>query len=294
MPPSLFQVRHPVRRRIMNITLTLVGCALYALAVVLFIQPAQMMMGGVAGISLIVNRLTGFPMGVFITIVNIPLFIAGYKKMGKEFFFGSLIGMAVSSAFIDLFAYLIPQLDGLSSDRLLASVFGGVLSGAGLGLVMGAGASTGGTDIVALLINQKSEALSLGRVILISDICIVLIGVFILGDYMAALYTGVMMYASAATLDGVLYGVNVASVVLIITSKPEELTRAVIQTLERGITILPAKGGYTNRDTNVLLCSIGRRQLTLLKRIIRQVDPDAFFIVQEAKEVIGLGFKKLV
>jgi uncharacterized membrane-anchored protein YitT (DUF2179 family) len=294
MPTSLFQSPHPVRRRIGSIALILIGCSLYSIAIVLFIIPSQMMMGGVTGISLIINRLIGFPVGILIAIINIPLFLAGFKSMGRDFFIGSLIGMFFSSVLIDVYKALLPAMPEIVSDRLLASVLGGALSGVGLGLVMAAGASTGGTDIVALLLNKKAEGISLGRLILISDIIIVLVGVIILGDYMAALYTGVMMYASAAVLDGVIYGVNIASVVLIITSKPEEITSAVIETLERGVTILPAKGGYTNRDTNVLLCSLGRRQLGLLKRIIRQADPDAFFIVQEAKEVIGLGFKKLV
>lgn len=270
----------------------IVGCSFYALAVTLFISPNKLMTGGLTGIALITNRLLGFPVGIAIIVLNVPLFIMGFKILGKRFIAGSFAGMVISSILIDVFEKAIPAVEGLTDDRLLAACFGGAFMGIGLGLVLSAGSNTGGTDILAILIGKKAQSMPLGRLILMADIVIVSGGTMIFGDYIAALYTFVAMYISSAALDAVLYGANTASVAFIITAEREAVTNELIGGLKRGVTMLDARGGYTKKDTGLLICSIGRRQVAQLKKIVRESDPGAFVIISEAKEVMGNGFRE--
>lgn len=276
-----------------RIVLVSIGSIIYAAAVRFFFISANLMSGGVTGVSLILNRLFLLPVGIMMIVFNIPLFIFGYKKMGRDFFILSIIGAVFSSIAIDFFTIIVPDIPELYSDRLLASALGGAISGIGLGITIAVGGSTGGSDIVMLLFNRRSDSLSLGRIILIWDFAVILTGTVIFRDISAALYTIVAIYAASVSIDSVMYGVNVASVVFIVTKKPEPIMLALISELDRGLTIMNGKGGYTNTPQNVLMCAIGRRQLSHLKRIIRQNDPEAFVIVSNAKEVMGEGFKNL-
>lgn len=271
----------------------LLGSAVYAFSVTMFINHADLMMGGATGLSIVINRLTGFPVGIMVIAMNLPLFIVGAKDMGRDFLIGSLIGMIASSLLIDAFEYL-PQIHGLREERLLAAGVGGALCGAGIGLVMSAGGSTGGTDIVALLIGKRVQSVSVGRWILITDIIIILAGAVILQDYMAAIYSAVSMYISTTAVDGVLYGANMSVVAMIVTKKAKLLASSILKDINRGVTVLNARGGYTGEEQSVLMCAVGRRQLVALKRVVRQTDPDAFVIVSEAKEIVGNGFKETI
>jgi uncharacterized membrane-anchored protein YitT (DUF2179 family) len=273
--------------------LVFIGSVIYASAVRCFFIPANLMSGGVTGVSLILNRLFSLPVGIMMIIFNIPLFIFGFRKMGRDFFILSMAGAAVSSLAIDILGVILPDIPELYGDRLLASVLGGAISGIGLGITIAAGGSTGGSDIITLLFNRRLESLSLGRAVLILDLLIILTGTIIFRDISAGLYTVVAIYVVSVSIDSVLYGANIASVVFIVTKKPEPLTLALTNELNRGLTILNGRGGYTGSTQNVLICAIGRRQLSHLKRIIRLNDPDAFVIVSDAKEVMGLGFKNL-
>ncbi len=273
--------------------LVLIGAIIYAFAVTSFYVPANLMTGGLTGISLILNRLAGLPVGVMMIALNTPLFLLGFKKMGREFFVLSIVGVIFSSLFVDVFALFIPQIPALHGDRLLSAAVGGAVAGAGLGLTMAAGGSTGGTDIMGLLFSKKLEHLSLGRIIMFVDLIIIVAGVAIFRDIGAGLYTAVAMYLATAVIDSVLYGANIAIVMTIITKKPEPVTHAITQDLKRGVTILNGEGGYTGVPQNVLICAVGKRQLSQLKRIVRLADPGAFVIVNEAKEVMGHGFKPI-
>ncbi len=279
------------RRQIWRIALIILGAAIYALAVELFYVSAGLTTGGLTGVALILNKLIPLPVGVMVLAMNIPLFLLGYKSMGRYFFFTSLIGVVASSLAIDLFSVSLPVIPALTADRLLCSVLGGAMSGMGLGLVMAAGGSTGGVDIVGLLLSRKQDGLSLGRLIMLMDIVIVAANTLIFRDVAAALYTLIAMYLSGVVLDSVMYGANIASVTFIITKKSDEIAKTLIETLGRGVTILNGTGAYTGEPQSLLICAIGRRQLSHMKRLVRGCDPNAFIIVSEAREVFGNGFQ---
>ena len=279
------------RRQIWRIALIILGAAIYALAVELFYVSAGLTTGGLTGVALILHKLIPLPVGVMVLAMNIPLFLLGYKSMGRYFFFTSLIGVVASSLAIDLFSVSLPVIPALTADRLLCSVLGGAMSGMGLGLVMAAGGSTGGVDIVGLLLSRKQDGLSLGRLIMLMDIVIVAANTLIFRDIAAALYTAIAMYLSGVVLDSVMYGANIASVTFIITKKSDEIAKTLIETLGRGVTILNGTGAYTGEPQSLLICAIGRRQLSHMKRLVRGCDPNAFIIVSEAREVFGNGFQ---
>lgn len=279
------------RRQVWRILLILFGAVVYALAVELFYVAANLTTGGLTGVALILNKLLSLPVGTMVLVMNIPLFLLGYKSMGRYFFITSLVGVVASSVAIDIFSVSLPAISALESDRLLCSVLGGAMSGLGLGLVMAAGGSTGGVDIVGLLLSRKQDGLSLGRVIMLMDIVIVVANTLIFHDIAAALYTAIAMYLSSVVLDSVMYGANIASVTFIITKQAAEIAKTLIDTLGRGVTILNGTGAYTGEPQSLLICAIGRRQLSHMKRLVLGCDPNAFIIVSEAREVFGKGFK---
>jgi uncharacterized membrane-anchored protein YitT (DUF2179 family) len=282
-----------LKNLLLHALLVVLGAAIYAVAVSCFYVPAKLMSGGATGIALILNRLFSIPVGVVMIVTNIPLFFLGYRKMGREFFILSIVGVVSSSLLIDFFSLIIPEIPALYSDHLLSAALGGAIAGVGLGMSIAVGGSTGGSDILALLFNKHVESISVGRIILITDLVIILTGAAIFRDISAALYTFVAMYAASVALDSVLYGANIASLVFIVTQKPEPVSLALMQDLDRGLTVMNGRGGYTGAPQNVLICAIGRRQLSRLKRIVKLNDPGAFVIVSEAKEVMGEGFKRL-
>ena len=273
-----------------NILMILVGAAIYAASVEWFYIPADLTTGGLTGIALILNKLFSLPVGMLVLIMNVPLFLLGGKRIGKVFFLASLLGVVTSSILIDSFAAWLPPMTFLDNDRLLCSIMAGIGSGVGLGLVMSAGGSTGGSDIISLLISRSHEHLSVGRLIMIIDIIIVAANSIIFRDISAALYTGIAMYLSGEVIDSLMYGANIATVAFIITKQKEAVSKELIETLDRGVTILNGTGAYTGTDQSVLICAVGRRQLTTLKRLVRQSDPNAFVILSEARDVIGAGF----
>lgn len=268
----------------------ILGSALYALALELFIVQSNLLSGGITGIGIIFNRLFGAPIGVMIIILNLPLFIWGFKDMGREFLVGSIVGTAATSLLIDLFALVMPDMPMLADDRLLAAGVGGALSGGGLGLIIAAGGSSGGTDILGIILNRRVETISLGRLILIADVLIVTAGVLLFKDILAALYTLVYMYITTVALDAVVYGAKQSLVSYIVTQKPQEVSAAIIERLDRGVTILDAKGAYTGNPQGVLMCAVAKRQLPRLKKVVKEADIGAFVIVSEAKEIMGNGF----
>ena len=282
-----------LRRYIWRALLILLGAALYAFGVEMFYAPAGLTTGGLTGISLILNKLVHLPVGVMTFVMNIPLFFLGYKSMGRFFFVLSVVGVLASSLWIDLFAVILPAVPAFADDRMLCCVLGGAITGLGLGVIMAAGGSTGGTDIVGLLLSRKHEELSLGRVILITDVVIVVANTVIFKDLSAAGYTAIAMYIATVVIDAVMYGANIASVALIITKKTDEIADLLIHSLQRGVTILNGTGAYTHTPQSMLVCAVSRRQLSHMKQLVRMHDPNAFIIITEAREVLGNGFKAM-
>ena len=266
-----------------------VGSTLFALGFALFLEPNQIHAGGVSGLSLLIAAALGRgSVGLISLIINIPLFILGYRHIGRRFFYGSLLGMALSSVLIDVFA-AIPMVD---TEPLVSVLFGGALCGFGLGLVFHAGASTGGTDIAGRLLKRKFRSFSMGRLMMSMDLVTVVLTAVVFRDVNKALYSALTLYVTSKVMDSVLYSFDYSRVALIVTDEYEAVARAVDEKLDRGVTFLRAQGYYTRQDKFVLLCAIKKQQLPELKDLVAELDPNAFVILQDAHQVLGDGFKR--
>ena len=281
--------KHPIFRQLKHILFVAVGCAVFALGFDLFLEPNHINVGGVSGIGQLLTHLTGFgSVAIWSLLINVPLFLISIRGVGKKFFVGSLLGMLLSTLFLGWFAVLpIPQ-----TDPLLACLYGGVLTGFGLGLVFVSGASTGGVDIVARLLRPTFPHLPIGRIMLFIDVFTVALTGVVFGDINKALYSAVTLYVCDMVLDGVVYGLDYSTVALIISDHHEAICKAITDKLDRGITILKGQGYYTGQDKQVLLSAIKKRQAAELKELVMEVDPNAFIILQEAHQVLGDGFKR--
>ena len=275
-------------RRLLLVT---VGSVIFALGFDLFLEPAGFTCGGVSGIAMLIVYATQskwLTVGILSALINIPLFFFGYRQIGKYFFFGSMVGMAVTSVCFDLFALLpVPEVE-----PLIACIFGGVMIGVGLGIVFIGGASTGGVDIVARLLKLKFRNFPIGKILLAMDLCTAVVTGIVYGELNNTLYSAITLFLSSAVLDKVVYGLDYAKVALIISDRYEEIAKAIDEQLDRGLTMLQGKGYYMRSDKYVLLSAVKRKQLAQLKELVMTIDPCAFIILQDAHQVLGDGFKR--
>ena len=269
------------------IVCTVIGSTLFALGFALFLVPNNINTGGVSGLAMILRKLLGFgSVGALTMAINIPLFLLGGAKIGKQFFWGSLIGMVVSSVMIDVFGYIPVS----PSETMIGALYGGVLCGAGLGMVFVAGASTGGSDIMVRLLKKKYRNVPIGRISIMFDATVVLLTGLVFQDISKALYSGIVVFVCGQVIDAVVYRFDYSRVALIISKEHEAIVKAIDRKLERGATYLHGAGSYTKQDMEVVLTVVRKGQLAELKELVMDVDPNAFVIVQEAHQVLGDGF----
>ena len=265
------------------------GSAIFALGFDLFLMPHQFGAGGVSGLAVVIHALIPVvSVGVISLIVNIPLFIAGYRVVGRKFFVGSLAGMLISSVLIDVFAYL----PAVKTEPLLGAIFGGLLVGGGCGIVLMQGASTGGVDIAARLMKYKFRELPIGKLMLMVDMCIAIITGIAFRDLNKVLYCIVALFVSSEATDAVVYRLDYSYVAMIISNYDEQIRDAIDLKLERGCTYLKGEGSYTHQEKNVIYCAIKRQQIAELKEIVMGIDANAFLVLQEAHQVLGEGFER--
>ena len=265
------------------------GAVLYALAFDWFVAPNQIAMGGVTGLAQIVNALLPMlPVGVLTIVINVPLFLAGWRLLGGHLLVSSLFAMAVSSVAIDVIAWLVAF---QPMDPMLACVFGGVLMGGSLGIVFQQGATTGGTDLIARLVKLKLPWISMGNMLLVIDTAVVVLVALAFGNLTTALYGFIAQVVCAYVTDMVLYGLDTAKVAYIISEKAHEISDSIVGQMDRGVTVLPGKGAYSGENKLVLMCAFKQKEIVNLKEIIFEIDPKAFIIVCDAHEVTGNGFK---
>ena len=263
------------------------GAVIYALAFDWFVAPNQIAMGGVTGLAQIVNALVPvLPVGVLSILVNVPLFLAGWRLLGGRLLVSSLYAMAVSSLAIDVIAWMhtFPPMD-----PILATLYGGAGMGVGLGLVFSQGATTGGTDIIGKLLKLKFPRLPIGKLVMIPDMVVVILAAVVFGTVNAALYGLIQMYLLSKVMDMILYGWDTSRVAYIITDRWEETVQGLLD-MNRGVTLLQGKGAYTGAEKQVLLVAFRQREIVPIKRMLREIDPKAFFIVCDAHEILGEGF----
>jgi uncharacterized membrane-anchored protein YitT (DUF2179 family) len=263
--------------------------AIYALGFVWCYAPNGIAFGGITGVAQIINFLIpAFPIGVTVIVLNVPLFILGWKFIGGRLLVSSLYAMAVSSVFIDV---LTPLRDWKPMEPMLACIFGGLLMGLSLGLVFQQGATTGGTDLIARLLKLKLKWLPMGKLLMGIDLAVILMVSATFRTLNSALYGLVALYITTIVMDGVLYGMDTAKVAYIISDKNKEITTAIVNDLDRGVTILHGRGAYTGADKDVLMCAFKQREIAAIKAAVKDIDPSAFVIVCNAHEVLGEGFR---
>ncbi len=272
-----------------NCLLIVFGSAIFALAFNIFLQPHNINAGGVSGLGQILAHLSGFgSVAIWSVILNVPLFLLGLRSIGRNFFVGSLAGLAISSLFLELSLGLpVPEVE-----PLLGAIFGGAFTGAGLGLVFLAGASTGGSDIAARLLRPAFPALPIGRIMLIVDVVIITLTGIVFGDVSNTLYCAVSLYLCSAVMDSLIYGLDYSGMAIIISDHHEAIGRAINTKLERGVTVLDGSGFYSGKGKKVLLSAMKKRQTAELKAMVAEIDPDAFVILADAHQVLGDGFKR--
>ena len=282
--------RNTIKRLLVDILVDVIAGCLVGAGVYTFAANADLPLSGFTGISLIVNRLTGFPIGVMYLLLNIPVALLCYKFLGKRYFFNSLKSMAIVSLFIDFVAPLFPT---LNIDKMLTAICTGVLCGIGYGLIYTRGSSSGGTDFITLTIKSKKPYLSIGRITFIIDALIILLGTVIVSKNITGMIYGIIVAFIATTVvDKMVYGLNAGKMTLIVTDKAEEVAEAINKTVSRGATFLEAQGSYTEESKRVVMCACGNRQMYLIKDAIKEVDPAAFMIIVDSSEVMGEGFEK--
>ena len=266
-----------------------VASAAYAMAFVWCYDPNGIAFGGLTGVAQIVNFLIpAAPIGATVIVLNIPLFILGWKLIGGRLLVSSLYAMFISSVFIDLLNTLH---DWQPMDPLLAAIFGGLLLGLSLGLVFQQGATTGGTDLMARLLKLKLAWLPMGKLLMGIDLAVIVMVAITFRTLYAALYGLVGLYISTIVMDGVLYGLDNAKVAYIISDKNREISDVLVKQMDRGVTILHGKGAYTGAEKDVLMCAFKQREIASIKAAVKDIDPAAFVIVCNAHEVLGEGFR---
>lgn len=266
--------------------LMLVGALVAAVSFTNFFVPNDIAPGGVTGIATVINHLTAWPVGVVSFVINLPLFLLGYRSGGRRFVVRSFVAMVALSAFIDLLPAVV-----VTEEPMLASIFGGILLGVGLGLVLRAGATTGGTDLAAQMVHNRFPFLSVGTFLLGID-CMVVLVAGVVFDIQAALVALIALYISTKVMDMVLKGWNTEQQMMIISDEIDEIARHICEDMERGATILEATGAYTGEKRGMLYCVVTRAEIMQVKAIVAQADPRAFVTVSDAHEVMGEGFKQ--
>lgn len=269
--------------------LLVMGALIYSVGAQCFVVPANIAPGGAVGIALMLNYVTGLPVGSMTLMVNLPLLVLAWFYLSKKFALRTAAACAVCSLVLDMvIAPLCPVYVG---DRLLCSLYGGILVGVGMALIFISGSTTGGSDIAGYLLQKKYPHVSIGRALMMIDGVILFLSIFVFGNVDAGLFGLVCLYAQTKVIDTIIYGSDAGTQASIITRHPEAISRRVIEELDRSATIIPGKGAYSGQDTTIVLCTVRKSEFSRLKRIIGETDEDAFVMVTETTEVFGLGFK---
>lgn len=266
-----------------------VASLVYAIGFNWFFTPNHLAYGGVTGLVLILDYLLGgIPVGTVILLCNIPIFLMGGKLLGKTMLLRSLYAMTLSNLLIDVVDYYV-QFQPM--DEILASIYGGVVMGFSMGTILTQRASTGGTDLLSRVIRLKIGWIPVGQMMLIMDLVIITISAVATKNMHQALYGLIAMYITAEVMDSVTYGVDKSQVAYIISNRQEEVTIALTEKLQRGVTVIPSVGGWSGEPRPMIMCAFRQRQIVSVKALVREIDPDAFFISCPAHEVLGRGFR---
>lgn len=277
------------RQIVFDSLFVLLGAAAYSAAVNIFAAPNEIVQGGFTGLATMLNHLVpSMPVGFSIFLFNIPLFVVSKFRLGSRFVVKTLFVTAFFTFAIDSLAFVLPSYKG---DALLASLFCGVLSGFGLGLVLLSGSTTGGTELVATLIRQKKPFVSIGRTMLAFDLAVIALSWAVFKKPESVMYAAVTLFVSSRTVDLVLYGAGHNKLIFVITTKRKEMTKKILSFVRRGVTEIDVTGGFSNGKKTLLLCAVRANEAAKINRIIKETDSSAFTIITEAGDVFGEGFR---
>ena len=273
-----------------DILVYILGGFIYSAAVTMLISPNEISPGGFTGIATVLQYLFGLPTGAMLFALNIPVLIMGFISFGGIFIFKTAAATVIMSLTLEICEAVLPV---FKVDEILACVFGGILMGLGLSLIMLKGATSGGVDIIAKFINRRYPHLTVGRLILFSDALVVAVTAIVYKNIESALYSVVSLYASSKIVDVMLYGSDKGKIIYIITNKAKEISNEIIAVLQRGVTEINVVGSFTGKQRKMLMCTVRRQEVSLVLNITRNLDNDSFIVVGEAGEIFGQGFKKI-
>ena len=263
------------------------GGTSYALAINVFLAPNNILLGGFTGVATILNYLFHTPIGTVVFLFNIPLFIAAFRKFGLQFILKTVFATFLVSVLIDVTAPFLPVYSG---DRLLCALFGGILSGAGLGLVFLRGATTGGTDIISCLTERRFPHIQIGKALMLIDGVVLAASVVVFKNIESGMFGIVALFCQTRIIDGIVYGVDKGKNILIVSEKNKRIAELILERMERGATFLKAEGAYFGKDMKVLMCVVRAPEYHVLREIVYNEDPRAFIIVSDVSQIMGEGF----
>lgn len=283
------------KRKVLNIladnAVWIIGCIIYAAAINFFNVPNNIAQGGFSGLAIVINYLTGLPVGAVNLALNIPILLLALKFIGKKFVFKTLWVTVLLSVTIDLVA-LIPY--EYTGDKLLASIFSGALLGAGVALVAARGSTTGGTDVLSKLLRLLLPHISYGKLVMFSDMVVIAISAIVFRSIESALYAAIVIFVSSKVIDYILYGMAKSKMLMVVTDHADIISQELVNNSPRGVSIIPAKGAFTGQEKNMLICVLRSNEVAPAIKLIKSIDPNTFTIITEANEIIGKGFKPTI
>lgn len=277
-----------LRRDIKETIMIITGALFIAGGTSFFLLPNKLSSGGFSGITTIIYYLLGFPMGTVMIILNLPLFIIALIKLGKRFFVKALIGTGVLSLFLNYFE----NVNAVTEDRLLASIYGGIIIGIGTAVILKANASTGGSELLGNIIVKFKPMARTGNLIITIDTIVVILNVLFFKEIEVGLYSAIAIYLSGQMIDIIFEGTNFAKMIFIVSNKYDEIAKHIGVKIGRGSTGIYAQGMYNETDKMILWCVASRREIVKIKQIAKKIDEKSFIVISNAREVLGQGFKK--
>ena len=266
----------------------IVGAFLMAVSTALILLPNQLSTGGISGISTILYYLFNYPVGLTMLLINVPLFVIAMVKVNKRLFFKSILGTILLSVFIDLLENLSP----ITNDRFLACIYGGIIMGIGTAIILKAGASTGGTDLLSYVIRAYNNKFKSSRVIIIADTIIIFFNIIFFREIEIGLYSVIAIYLMGKMIDIIFEGIYFTKIMFIISEKYEEISKEIGILVKRGSTGIYSKGMYSGKQNVMLFCVASRKEVAEIKQIIKKIDKNAFIVTTDAIETLGKGFSE--
>ncbi|MBQ7897611.1 MAG: YitT family protein [Clostridia bacterium] len=272
--------------KIKTLILTIVGTFLTSIGVSVFYLPSKVVGGGVSGLATVIYHTLGIQPGITYAVINIALLLIALFILGKKFVFHTLVGAFSLTLFVELLSYVPP----ITNDVVLATICGSVFYGVGIGITLLVGASTGGTDIAARLIQHYRPNVAIGRLLLVVDSAVILLSLIVFREFDLALYGIIALAVSTFAIDFLISKMNISKLAFVITSKGEEISSHLVSTSPRGITLLEGKGAYTGGDRQVLICALKDSEIPIFQHKIEELDPNVFIIYSESQQIVGNGF----